>query len=77
MLSSIPACAAVEIPSTVKIIAAERMVLCPTIQVSHARRATKPSLLKYGAMLSGNIVGDLGEIKGVALWMTGSPFLSA
>jgi hypothetical protein len=43
-----------------------------TIQISHARRAWVPPLLKYGAMLSGDIMGDLGEIKGVGLWLTGS-----
>jgi hypothetical protein len=32
--------------------------------------------LKYKAMLSGSIIGDSGEIKGVGLWMTGSTLLS-
>jgi hypothetical protein len=43
-----------------------------TLQISHARRAGEPSLLKYWAMLSGSIIGDSGEIKGVGLWLTGS-----
>jgi hypothetical protein len=41
-------------------------------QISHARRAGEPSLLKYGAMLSGDIMGDLGESKGVAAVAAGS-----
>ena len=52
-----------------------RFSICPTLQISHARPAGEPSLLKYGAMLSGSIIDDLGEIKGVALWLTGwAPF---
>ena len=41
----------------------------PTTQISHARRAGEPSLLNNWAMLSGSIIDDLGEIKGVALWL--------
>ena len=48
-------------------------ILWLTFQISHARRAWVPPLLKYEAMLSGDIIGDSGEIKGVALWMTGWP----
>jgi hypothetical protein len=40
-------------------------------QISHARRAGEPSLLNDWAMLSGSIIGDSGEIKGVGLWLTG------
>jgi hypothetical protein len=49
------------------------MILRRTIQISHARRAGEPSLLKYGAMLSGDIMGDLGESKGVVLWLLDRP----
>jgi len=41
-------------------------MLCLTIQISHARRAGEPTLLKDWAMLSGDDIGDSGEIKGVA-----------
>jgi hypothetical protein len=40
-------------------------LFCPTLQISHARRAGKPSLLKYGAMLSVGVIVEEGEIKGV------------
>jgi hypothetical protein len=49
--------------------------LCRTIQISHARRAGEPSLLKYGAMLSGDDMDDLGESKGVVLWLLDRLFL--
>jgi hypothetical protein len=38
-------------------------------QISHARRAGQPALLKYGAMLSGDDMDDSGETKGAALWL--------
>jgi hypothetical protein len=41
--------------------------LWPTFQVSRARRTGEPFFLKYWTMLGGNIIGDSGEIKGVAL----------
>jgi hypothetical protein len=37
-------------------------------QISHARRAGKPSLLNDWAMASGDDMGDSGESKGVVLW---------
>jgi len=46
-----------------------------TFQISHARRAGKPYFSKYWAMWSGSIIGDSGEIKGVALWLLVRPFL--
>ena len=42
---------------------------CRSLQISHARRAGKPSLLNDWAMLSGDDIGDLGESKGVVLWL--------
>jgi hypothetical protein len=39
-----------------------------TTQISHARRAREPLLLKYGAMLNGDDMSDSGESKGVVLW---------
>jgi hypothetical protein len=47
-----------------------------TLQISHARRTGEPSLLNNWAIWSGSIIGDLDEIKGVALWLTGSPFFN-
>jgi hypothetical protein len=38
-----------------------------TLQISRARGAGESSFLKYKAMRSGDIIGDSGEIKGVAL----------
>jgi hypothetical protein len=46
--------------------------ICRTPQISHARQAGKPSLLNFGAMLSGDIISESAEIKGVGLWLTGS-----
>ena len=43
-----------------------------TFQISHARRAGKPSFLNNKAMLSGDIIGDSGAIKGVAAVAAGS-----
>jgi hypothetical protein len=40
--------------------------ICPTLQISHARRAGEPSLLNNWAMLSVGLIIDEGEIKGVA-----------
>ena len=40
-----------------------------SLQISHARRAWVPPFLKYGAMLSGDIIGESGESKGVVLWL--------
>jgi len=37
--------------------------------------SARAELLKYWAMWSGNMIGDSGAIKGVALWMTGSALL--
>jgi hypothetical protein len=37
-----------------------------TIQISHARRADKPTLLNNAAMQSGDIIDESGESKGVA-----------
>lgn len=48
-----------------------------SIQISHARRAWVPPLLKYGAMLSGDDMGDLGESKGVVLWRLDRPLHSS
>ena len=45
-----------------------RHLFCPTFQISHARQAGGPSLLNNWAMWSGNMIGDSGEIKGVARW---------
>jgi len=43
----------------------------PPIASDQPRPASgQTELLKYRAMWSVNIIGDLGEIKGVALWMT-------
>jgi hypothetical protein len=47
------------------------IAFCLTPQISRARWADEPSLLNNWAMWSGNIIDDSGEIKGVALWMTG------
>jgi hypothetical protein len=44
----------------------------PTLQISHARRAGKPSLLNDWAMLSVGVIIDEGEIKGVAAVAAGS-----
>ena len=43
-----------------------------TSQISHARRAGEPSLLNNWAMLSGDVIVELGEIKGVAAVAAGS-----
>jgi hypothetical protein len=43
-----------------------RVFLWLTIQISHARRAGEPSLLNNWAMLSGDIINESDEIKGVA-----------
>lgn len=40
-------------------------------QISHARWAGEPSFLNNWAMWSVKMIGDLGEIKGAALWLTG------
>ncbi|MBI2812920.1 MAG: hypothetical protein HYX71_01390 [Opitutae bacterium] len=53
------------------------LVFRRTTQISHARRAGKPSLLKYGAMLSGDIINESGEIKGVVLWLLDGPLLQS
>jgi hypothetical protein len=45
---------------------------CRTSQISHARRAGKPSLLNSWAMLSADDIGESGEIKGVAAVAAGS-----
>ncbi len=45
-------------------------------QISHARRAGKPSLLNDWAMLSGDDMGDSGESKGVVLWRLDRLFTS-
>jgi hypothetical protein len=45
---------------------------CRSFQISHARRAWVPPLWKYGAMLSGDEISDLGAIKGVAAVAAGS-----
>ncbi len=50
--------------------------VCPTSQISHVRRAWVPPLLKYRAMLSGDITDDSGEIKGVAAVAAGSALSS-
>src|SRR5207249_3707192 len=46
----------------------------PSFQISHARRAGEPSFVINWAMWSVNMIGELQDIKGVALWMTGSAF---
>ena len=56
------------------VLEAKSLIFCPTTQISHACRAGKPSLLNNWAMLSGDIISDSGEIKGVALWMIGWAF---
>jgi hypothetical protein len=47
-----------------------------SLQISHARRAGEPSRLNDWAILSGNIINELGEIKGVAAVATGSTLSS-
>jgi hypothetical protein len=47
-------------------------ILCRTLQISHARRAGKPTLLNDWAMLSGDDIDESGEIKGVAAVAAGS-----
>ena len=48
-----------------------------SLQISHARWAGEPSLLNNWAMLSGDIIGELRNIKGVALWLTGFGFFTS
>jgi hypothetical protein len=43
-------------------------IFAETPQISHARRAHEPSLLNNRAMWSVNMIGELRDIKGVALW---------
>jgi hypothetical protein len=49
--------------------------VCPTLQISHARRAGEPTLLNDRAMLSVGIIIEEGEIKGVAAVAAGSASL--
>lgn len=48
-----------------------KAIFCRTIQIGKARQARKPNFEFKRVMLGGSIVNDLGDIKGIALWMTG------
>ena len=45
-----------------------------SLQISHARRAGEPSIVNDWAMWSVNMIDESRDIKGVALWLTGSAF---
>jgi hypothetical protein len=72
----IPTTAGFNVANTNQRLGTHGNLLCLTPQISHARRAGEPSLLKYRAMLSGDIISESREFKGVALWLTGSALSS-